>query len=111
MSPLKSVRGFETRIHLQFILNPDNSYGVYSYTYSNRKKPIVCKVHYEKISADSIYLEEFEDTTDPANKSFQKIYLKIEQRAKITLLTGKWKYAGSSSWSGDIEFRRRKNKD
>lgn len=109
--PFKSMEGFETRIDLEFILNPDTSYSVYSHTHLSLLGTAICKVYYEKLSKDSIYLEEVEDTTRPGMPGLQAMYLKIVERDNTFLLKGVWKYPGSDEIQGEMVFRRSKKKE
>jgi hypothetical protein len=67
---------------------------------------VVCKVQYQRKSADSLYLEETQ-VLKPKNATqacFQKMYLKIRREKKLTILEGTWKSEGDCNNSGNIKF-------
>ena len=84
------------RIYLEFILNPDTTYSVFSYSEglnSEGKDPtVICKVYYKLLSQDSIYLEELEVIApkNAASTCLQKMYLRIVRRKKSIQLAGTW---------------------
>ena len=105
------MQGFDTRIDLEFILNPDTSYSVYSYTFLSYPGTAVCKVYYEKLSRDSIFLEEVENTTVPGMPGLQAMFLKIVNHENTIILKGVWKNPGSDITQGEMVFRRSKKKE
>jgi hypothetical protein len=108
-------------ILLEFILNPDSSYTVHSYTklLDNNGKEIwvICDMDYEFMGKDSLYLVETrrifpDDKTTPA--CLQKMYLKIKMRKKILELDGVWRNASPDekcSPGGDIYFSKKKTSE
>ena len=92
-------RDFQTGnnpIKLQFVLNPDSSYSVYSFTKGLNSKgkdtTFVRSVFYRKISEDSIYLEEIR-IVKPENVPrgcMQKMVLKRGKRKRSITLEGTW---------------------
>jgi hypothetical protein len=105
-------------ILLEFILNPDSSYTVHSYSkgFDNQGKAIwvICEVYYKLMGKDSLYLEEIrrvvpDEKTPPS--CLQKMYLKIKVRKKILELDGEWKNASPDercSPGGSIYFSKKK---
>ena len=104
-------------IKLYFKLNGDNSYNVYSYSKGLDAKrhdtTIVCKVYYESIGNDSIYLEETE-VIKPKNAQsvcLQKMRLKIIDKTKEILLDGAWtNNSNECAEYGTITFRQKKKR-
>jgi hypothetical protein len=101
-------------IKLYFVLNKDSSYKVYSYSkgkdLDRRDTIIVCKVLYNRISEDSLYLEEIEvlKPTNPGESCHQKMYLKIKRKDKSLLLEGTWQSVKKEcSSSGQIRFTKK----
>jgi hypothetical protein len=97
-------------IKLYFKINKDSSYAVYSYSkghdVNGKDTIVVCKVQYQRKSADSLYLEETQ-VLKPKNATqacFQKMYLKIRREKKLTILEGTWKSEGDCNNSGNIKF-------
>jgi hypothetical protein len=77
-------------VNLKFILNEDGSYTVYSF-YKGSDTMNVCEVLYKQINKDSIYLEEtkiIKPEYKQVSRSFQKMYLEIQQRKKSVELIG-----------------------
>jgi len=107
-------------IFLEFVLNTDSSYSVYSYSkgglrltnqgnkiYFKRDSVVVCKVYFKFLNADSIYLEEIEviEPKSDIGSCFQKMNLKIKIEPNKLLLVGNWSGTGCSHRSfGDITF-------
>ena len=105
----------KTIIDLKFILNPDSTYQIFSYTReknaNNEDTTVICKMIYEIID-DSIYLEEIEQLkSEFGGMYFQRMGLQINKGKKFTTLTGKWESVNNLiNSSGKIYFRKR-NKD
>lgn len=104
---------FPNPIKLYFVLNKDSSYTVYSYSLGQDDKRrdtiIVCKVLYNKISEDSLYLEEIQ-VLKPINKTqtcFQKMYLKIKRKENSIMLEGTWESEKECYSSGKIRFTKK----
>jgi len=100
-------------IKLYFKLNKDSSYNVYSYSkghdHKGRDTIVVCKVLYERKSADSIYLEETQ-VLKPKNAPsacFQKMYLKIRREKNLSILEGTWKTGKDCNSTGNIRFTKK----
>lgn len=107
----------EIPINLEFILNPDSTYTVYSFTkvYNPHGKDyvITCRVTYELLPHDSIYLEEKETIEPYFDKSncFQKMYLRIKRLKSGIILDGQWETSSPNCLpSGSIYFQRPKKK-
>jgi len=112
-------------IYLDFVLNSDSSYSVYSYSKGSLRmikqentiqfqtdSVVVCKVYFKFLSPDSIYLEEIEvvEPKNYADPCFQKMYLKIEIKADKIKLLGTWKASKcSNKGSGEISFWKKKD--
>ena len=102
-------------IKLKFILN-DDVYSVYSYSdgqdTNGNDTTVVCKVYYELIGKDSIYLEEVE-VIQPQNIKplcMQKMFLKVLKKKKVTILEGLWESEPNQCATfGTIRFRRKEN--
>jgi hypothetical protein len=111
-------------IRIDFILNPDSTYSVYSYSEGDvifdfkrkgsinliRDSQIVCKVFYKFSPPDSVYLEEFE-VIQPQNLSqnrLQTMYLQIKKHNNKIELAGKWETdSGTSTSSGKITLSKK----
>jgi hypothetical protein len=110
----------EYPIFLEFILKPDSSYSVTSYSKGginlhtkgdkmvfHKDSVIVCAVYYKYIPPDSVYLEEIKvlQPADIPQTCFQKMYLKIEIEKDKVRLVGDWKSKSCSpNSSGKITF-------
>jgi hypothetical protein len=107
-------------INLKFVLNKDSTYTIYSYTafdYYKKKKQYfdtsICLVHMERLTADSIILEEKKHLSPIADSPncFQKMYLKISFDNDQSLLSGTWESPDPKCGGlGNISFIRRKRK-
>lgn len=102
-------------IYLDFILNGDTTYSVYSYstgfTLTGKDTSITCLVYYELISQDSLYLEEIEVVGSEKYRSacFQKMYLKITRKEDRIKISGRWKSSSTNcDLSGKITFHKSK---
>jgi len=90
---------FATPTKLVFVLDKDSSYKVYSYSkgkdINNRDTIIVCKVLYNRVSEDSLYLEETEVLKPAYAKQdcLQKMKLRVKRRNRSIQLTGTWQSA------------------
>ena len=88
-------------VKLQFRLNKDGTYDVYSFTRFRSDKS-VCKMSYKMLSEHSIYLEENElirTNKDSQDYLFQKMTLQFDNsfkwmRGKWSARDGKLKYTG-----------------
>lgn len=102
-------------IYLEFKLNADTTYSVYSYskglTIKGVDTVITCLVHYELISQDSLYLEEIEAIEPNKYLSatcFQKMFLQIKRYKKYIELVGEWESSPTHcNSSGKISFRKK----
>lgn len=105
-----SIADKSIEIKLRIILNEDSSYSVFSYSggrnLKNKDTTVICNVIGQLIK-DSVYLEEIE-VLMPKNITpmcFQKMYLKIIRRKKVTELRGLWKNEyGNCNSGGTISF-------
>ncbi len=112
--PYYTFQQDQTPIKITFVLNPDSSYAVYSYSDGKnsrgRDTTIVCAVFYKRISSDSVYLEEMrmiKPENVPTN-CMQKMYLKLDKRKKGLTLEGTWKTnPNTCSSSGEIRLYRK----
>jgi len=109
----KDMQDNVTNIRLQFVLNNDSSYTVYSYTKLPRPKQsdttVICKL-IGFINSDSAYLEEVEIIAPAVSfpSCYQRMYLKIVRKKKFTELRGEWESTGEQCQSsGTISFRRK----
>lgn len=83
----------QVRIDLELIATADSGYKVYSHTFLGKNLENTCLVKYERISADSIYLEEVEEITKVEKSEpslLQKFILKISHSAKLPTMSGYW---------------------
>jgi len=90
---------------INFILNDDDStYAVYDFTkYGDYKS--VCRMHYQFLGKDSIYLEEtgIVRATEPSSDfTLQNMTLKISKDFKS--MEGKWKDNSAKKWEGRVYF-------
>lgn len=109
-----------TIINLEFVLNRDSTYTIYSYTpfeyYKKRKQyydTIICLVHIERLAADSIILKEIKYLSPIAYSPvcLMKMYLKISYDNDNNLLSGTWESPYPKCGGlGNISFVRRKRK-
>ena len=96
-------------IKLRFILNKDSSYIVFSYSGGRNSKnedtTVICNV-VGQLTPDSVYLEEIEllMPKDISPMCFQKMYLRIIKRKKMTELRGLWKSESPCNSEGTISF-------
>lgn len=93
---------------LQFHLNKDSTYDVYSFTkYKNNKS--VCKMLYKMLNKHSIYLEEKElirTNNNSIDYLFQKMTLEFESGFKS--MKGKWLFKdGRLKYTGNVSFTKR----
>jgi hypothetical protein len=102
----------DSPIKLYFKLKKDSSYSVYSYSkghdHKGKDTVVVCKVLYQRTTADSVYLEETE-VLKPANASpacFQKMHLTIRREKRSTILEGTWKSGNPCNNGGKIRFKK-----
>jgi hypothetical protein len=103
-------------IYLDFKLNADSSYTVYSYskskTVNGTDSVVTCLVYYKFLSQDSLYLEEIEVIEPikyPTVSCFQKMILQIKPRKKFIELVGQWESTTTiCNSSGEINFRRKR---
>lgn len=98
-----------TKIDLEFILKADSSYEVYSTTYKGFGNTERCKVYYQKIARDTIYLEEVEsiNNNNPADSVlYQKFILKILKKGNDYILQGLWE-SGDGGFGKAIFWKRK----
>lgn len=116
----------EYPLFLEFILNADSTYSVFTYSqggpslqndgsglYFREDSIVVCAAYYELLSPDSIYLEEIKvvQPVGHIQACFQKMYLKIQADGEKILLTGTWGNINCrKDSSGKINFWKKKNK-
>ncbi len=109
--------GIRYPIYLEFILNSDSSYSVYSYSqpdaqrwpYKPNDSSVVCKVFYKFTPPDQVYLEEIEAIQPSTVKQdcFQKMFLKVEKKEEKIMLVGTWKSSSSTCYGvGKISFKK-----
>ena len=100
------------KINLKFILNNDSTYSVYSYTMGlpskRRDTTVVCRMS-GQFNKDSIYLEEIQVILpeDHPYKGFQKMFLTMDKKKKITELKGVWACEQDNT-NGTIYFSKRR---
>jgi hypothetical protein len=115
LPPLPFIMG--GYLNLKFILNEDSSYTVYS-SYKGSDTIVVSEVSYERISKDSIYLQETKIIKPEFNqlaKCFQKMYLKINERKKSIDLIGRFNFVPGGlcnimmpqAYYGEIRFSKK----
>lgn len=106
--------GIKYPMILEFILNADTTYSVFSYSQNlgipflpKKDSAYVCKVSYRFTPPDEVYLEEIEvvSPSSATQDCFQKMNLKIVQQGGKLMLTGKWKTnSGRCHSSGKVTF-------
>ena len=101
-------------ISLKFILNKDSSYSVFSFTKGlNLTIPdttVVCRV-IGQFRNDSLYLEEVQMLLPIGvpPSCFQKMFLKINKKKKLTELRGTWgAISANCNSSGTVYFWKKK---
>jgi hypothetical protein len=102
-------------IYLNFLLNADSTYTIYSYSWTTKADgsdtTCVCEVKYQLFGKDSVYLEEQYVILPrgPATSCLQKMHLKLKVRKNDIELKGTWKTTGSNcEASGYMYFYKKK---
>jgi hypothetical protein len=102
-------------IYLNFLLNADSTYTIYSYSWmvkaDGSDTTCVCEVAYQFLGKDSLYLEEqyIILPQSPVQNCLQKMYLRLTVRKNNLELKGTWKTTGSNCEdSGYISFYKKK---
>jgi hypothetical protein len=103
-------------IYLNFLLNADSTYTVYSYSWTTKADgsdtTCVCEATCKFSGKDSLYVEE-QYIILPQNpmqgNCLQKMYLRLVVRKKDLELSGKWKTTGSNCEdAGYISFYKKR---
>ena len=104
-------------LYLKLILNDDSSYTAYT-SYRGGDTINVFEASYKRISKDSIYVQETKNIkpqSNPMQKCFQKMYLKINQRKKAIDLIGRFHFVPGGlctsmmpeAYYGEIRFSKK----
>jgi hypothetical protein len=102
-------------IYLNFLLNADSTYTIYSYSWTVKTDgsdtTCVCEATCRFLGKDSLYLEEQYVILpqSPAQACLQKMYLRLAVRKNSLELKGTWKTTGSNCEdSGYVSFYKKR---
>lgn len=96
-------------IKLQFQLNKDSTYEVYSFT-EYKKYKAACKMSYQILENNSIYLEETE-LVSANQKTNERLFqiMTLQLNNSFTSMKGDWAYKnGNPKHSGNVLLRKKK---
>lgn len=104
-------------ISIEFKLNADSTYSIYTYTRFNTSEQynqeVIAEADYDLVGTYSIYITEIAvvNGDGAANPCFQRMRLRFRKNKKIMLLEGAWNAVGRNCYGeGRILLTKKRNK-